>query len=290
MRQLNTTMFVLLLGAGSALAACTSSSTPNEPSTGSSQARVIASNQGSGTTTMQVTATNNASSDVAIDKTIEVANGNATVIDETVVSGAYTFEVDILSGGATAATKSAQITLGDGTTTQIAVAAQTSGATETVQIGVDVAPEITGVKVTTSDAMTQVHVDASDPSNGTLTYYWWGAGLGAPVQGIDTISLSTSAIVAAVSTTSPLLHVVAQDESGASTVTAIALMVTGTNVTGTISTSTGSAAAAQKCLDVQAQCNATCSPGAALGATAGVTVDPTCLAGCSMSLVSCQGE
>lgn len=260
---------------------------------------MVASTQGSGTTTLHVTATNNASADVAIDKTIEVTAGKATVLDVDVPPATYTFNVDVVSGSTTLGTSTATADLTNGATTQIALAAQAAtmgGAASTVQIGVDVAPQITGVDVQSITAgatgpMTQISVDASEPTGGALTFFWSGATLTATVQGTSSMSLSTAAVTAAINAAAtgvaPTLHVVVQDAAGASTAADISLTMASAGVQGAIATSTDDGAALQACLDTQAQCSAACAPGVALGA-ANVTVNATCLASCSTALASCK--
>lgn len=255
---------------------------------------MVASSQGSGTTTLHVTATDDATSAVVIDKTIEVTGSEATVVDVSAPPSTYTFTVALVAGAVTVSTSSAQAHLMNGTTTQIALAAQAAtmgGAASTVQIGVDVAPQITGVDVQATGsgtaAMTSITVNATDVNSDALTFFWSGATLSGAVQGTSTMSLSTAAIMAAASTTAPVLHVVVQDASGASAAANVALTVAGTSVQGAIMTSTDGGAALQACLDTQAKCNAACAPGVALGAT-GVSVSATCLASCSTSLASCE--
>jgi len=293
MRTTYTMMLGLLLGAGALSTGC--SSTSGDAATGSSQARVIASSQGSGTTTMHVTGTDNATSLVTIDKTIEVTSGDITVVDLSMPPSTYTFKVDLLSGTTTLGTSSAQASLTDGVTTQIALAAQASAMGDVasmVQIGVDVAPQITGVAVqastTTAAGMTQIQVTVSDPNADALSFYWSGATLDGAIHGTDTMTISTAAITAAAATGTPTLHVVVQDANGGATAASIALSVASSGVEGSIATSSDGGAALQACLDTAAQCSAGCAPGVALGTT-GVTIDATCLASCSTTLVSCEG-
>jgi hypothetical protein len=217
------------------------------------------------------------------------------VLDITVPPATYTFTVDVLNGVETIDTSSAKADLTNGTTTQIALAAQAAtkgGPASSVQIGVDMAPQITGVEVQASgapdtSATTSVTIDASDPNGDSLTFFWSGVTLEGTVQGTSTMSFSTAAIQAAAASTAPVLHVVAEDASGTSTAADVTLTVAGAAVQGAMVTSSDSGAALQACLDTQAQCNAACAPGLALGA-ANVTVNATCLASCSASLASCK--
>jgi hypothetical protein len=295
MRHPYTMLFGLCLVAGAAATGCNSSTNTNEPTTGSSQARVVASSQGSGTTTLHVTATDNADASITVDKTIEVTSGDATVLDLSLQPATYTFNVSIVSNGTDTGTTTAQAQLMDGATTQIALAAQapqSGGSASSVQIGVDVAPQIKGVSVTasadtTNGLTTSVHVDATSATDDALTFYWSGTGFTAAVQGTDTMSISTATIMAAISS-SPMVHVVVQDASGASTTADIALTLSGSSLTGSIASSSNGASA-QACLDVQAQCTSACSPGVALGGL-NVTVSASCLASCSTALVTCEGN
>ncbi len=295
MRTPYTMCFALLLGAGAASAAGCSSS-PTEATTGSSQARVVASSQGTGTTTMHLTGTNTTTAGATpIDQTIEVTGATPTVVDLSLAPGTYSLSVDILSGTVTLGTSTAEAVLNADGTTQIALAAQSasaSAAASTVQIGVDVAPQITGVTVqatttATTTPMTQISIAATNPNSETLTYYWSGIGFDGSVKGTATMNIPTATITAA---TSPTLHVIVQDATGASTAADVTLSVGTTGVDGTIATGTSTAdEGLQACLDTQAACNAKCAPGVALG-TAGAVVDPACLTSCTSALLSCNAN
>ena len=75
------------------------------------------------------------------------------------------------------------------------------------------------------------------------------------------MNISTAAITAAAATGTPVLHVVVQDASGASTAATIDLSVAASGVEGALATSSDGGAALQACLDTQAQWNAACAPG-----------------------------
>ena len=293
-------LFGLMVGASAVATGCTKSD-PGAPPTTASQARLVVSTQGSGTTTLRVSVTSEATAEVAFDRMIDVAGDTATVINLSVAPSTYTFTAGVLSGDALLGTSSAQAALNAGETTQVALAAQFDQATgtgsATVQVGVDVAPQITGVSVQASAGArartrrTPVHVDARDVGGDALTFFWSGAGLlpGA-VQGSSTLSLSTAAIAAAASTG----HAGAARRGpghakGAATAASIALTVAGADVQGAMAP--GGGAPSQACLDAQAQCNASCAPGLALGAAQGererVVPHSRSAAGCP--LVSCDG-
>ena len=132
------------------MARCGASS--GDGSVGSSQARLVFASKGTEPATLHVTATDDATSAVAFDKTVEVQGNSASEVDLTLAPSSYTFVVDVLggaSGDATLGSKSAVVDLTDGETTQITLAAQVDGGSSSaqVQIGVDVAPTIEGVEV-----------------------------------------------------------------------------------------------------------------------------------------------
>ncbi len=295
-------LFGLLLGASAAIAGCTKSDAGDQgvAPEGTSQARIVASSHGGGEATLHLTAVAAGTSSVAVDKTIDLDGGPATVLDLGLPPAMYTFTADVLSGGVSLGTSTAQVDMKDGVTTQIMLAADVgpaaeSGESAAVQFGVDVAPQITSVEVRSSGgagsaATTVVQVSATDADGGGLTFFWSGAGLieGA-LKGSSTLVLSTSVVTAAASTSPPVLHVVVQDAKGVAATADIALTVAAAGVKGSMSSSAGGDVTLQACLDAQAQCNAACTPGLAVGAL-GVTADASCLTGCGVSLLACEGK
>ena len=296
MRNSHAMLLGLFLGAGAFATGCGVAGTDGS-AVGSSQARLVFASKGSQPATLHVTATDETTSAVAFDRTVEVQGNSATEVDVTLVPSSYTFAVDAIggaSGDATLGSKSAVVDLTDGETIQITLAAQVDGGSDAsaqVQIGVDVAPTIDGVSVQltggpSADAAVQIHVDATDAGGGALTFFWSGAGLDGAVQGSSSLSIQASAIAAAAAgAASPVVHVVVQDVQGATAQANIAIAMADGAVQGTITAPSG--ASADACVQAQAQCNAGCSPGLGLGAT-GVDVNASCVAACGLSFASCE--
>lgn len=301
MRNAHRMVLGLVLGAGAFSAGCSGTAGSDDGSTvGSSQARLVFAAKGTEPATLHVTATDEASSAVAFDQTIDVKANSASMLDLTLAPASYKFVVDVLggaSGDATIGSDSAAVDLTDGETTQITFAAQVattggSDASAQAQIGVDVAPTISSVNVqltgTGADAAVHIDVDATDSGGGTLAFFWSGTGLTGAVQGSSSLTLPVSAIEASVTgATSPLIHVVVQDAEGATAQTNIALTIAAGVVQSTTSAAASATAAAEACLQAQAQCNASCSPTLGLGGT-GLDVSASCVAACGLSFASCE--
>jgi hypothetical protein len=300
MRNSHAMLLGLFVGAGALITGCGGAGSDGSP-VGSSQARLVFASKGTQPATLHVTATDDATGAVAFDKTVELGGNSASEVDLTLVPSSYTFAVDVLggaSGDATLGSKSAEVDLTDGETTQITLAAQIdaeggSNGSAQVQIGVDVAPTIEGVNVqltggSSADATVQIDVDATDAGGGALSFFWSGAGLAGAVQGSSSLSIPASAVAAAAAgATSPMVHVVVQDAQGATAQADIAHTLAAGAVQGTTTSASGASAAAEACVQAQAQCNASCSPALGLGAT-GVQVNASCVAGCGLSFASCE--
>ncbi|MFT3774261.1 MAG: hypothetical protein QM820_53545 [Minicystis sp.] len=292
MRKLNATLFGLLLGAGSVIAGCNGSA---ESPSGSSQARLVMAVQGTGSASLHVTASDQASAEVVIDRVVTVKAGEATVIDLDVAPSSYAFHVDVMGGasGAHLGDGSAEAVIAGGATTEIrmtAIVADSGGdGSAKVQVGVDTAPQIQGIAVEADGSAggdAKIHVDAVDADGDALTFFWSGAGLEGAVQGSATLSVSAAALASA---SAPVIHVVVQDKLGATTAADITLVPSGSGFQGSIDASGGAGAAIAACLEGQAACTAACdaSFGVDLGA---VTGHASCIADCGLSLASCQAQ
>jgi hypothetical protein len=300
MRNAHSMLLGLFLGAGAFTTGC-GSAAGDGSAVGSSQARMVFVAKGSQPATLHVTATDDATSAVALDKTVDVQGNSAAVVDVSLVPASYTFVVDAIggaSGDATLGSDSAQVDLTDGETTQITLAAQVdagagSDGSAQVQIGVDVAPVIEGVTVqlaggSSADAAVHIDVDATDTAGGALTFFWSGAGLLGAVQGSSSLTIPASAVAAAAAGgTSPVVHVTVEDVQGATAQADIALAMADGAVQGTLTAASTASAMAAECLQAQAKCNAGCSPGLSLGGT-GLDVNASCVAGCGLSFASCE--
>jgi len=301
MRNVHAMLFGLSLGATVFGTGCASSGT-GDLATGSSQARMVVSSQDSGTTTLHVTATDDATASVVLDKTVTVSSGTPAVLDFSAAPSTYTISADVLSGDASLGSGSAQVDLMEGETTQIAVSAAPGQVTAggsgsaTVKIGTDVAPRINGVDVHVAgdgpDATVVVQVDAVDVDGDALAFFWSGTGLlDGAVQGSSTLSLPAAAVSAAAAAGAPSLHVVVQDAQGVAAAADIALAVAGSAVQGSMSPSAGGGAALQACLDAQATCCADCAAGVSvIGAGVTANANASCVASCGTTLLSCEGS
>jgi len=285
------TMVGLFLGAAAFGMGCKGGNGGGTTDVGSSQARVVLAAKGSTPATLRVTATDNATAAVVLDKTVEVQGNSASVVDLSLPPASYTFTAGALggaSGGAALGSDSAQVTLAGGAVTQINVdaAVAAGAATAQVQIGVDVAPVIKGIDVQAGSTV-QITVDATDASGGALRFFWSGAGIQGAVEGNSSLTLSVAALTAAATSAGPpIVHVVVQDAKGTSADADVALSMAEGAVQ---STTTTVGAATSACLDAQAQCNAACTSDLGLGAGANVSIAP-CLGQCSLSLAACKAS
>jgi hypothetical protein len=279
MRFAHTLLSGFTLTAVAFVAGCTGAT--SDGATGSSQARLVVSSTGQQTATLRVTAVEDATADTVVDQTITVAAGSAQVVSLSLDPSGYTFAVDVLGAGdAKLGSTSAHVNLEQGVLTQIALTADVDGASNAqVNIGVDTAPQIEGVKVSLDGDTVNVHIDASDDGGGDLSFFWSGAGLSGAVQGSSTLSIPSAAVAA-----NSMVHVVVQDAHGVASSADIALATAGGDVQGAMF---GEASAAA-CLDAQAQCNATCGSATVLGAV--TSADVSCLAGCSLTLAQCEAQ
>jgi hypothetical protein len=296
MHSVQATMVGLFLGAAAFGMGCKGGGTNT---VGSSQARLVLAAKGSTPATLHVTATDDATAAVVLDKTVEVQENSASVVDLSLPPASYTFTAGALggaSGGASLGSESAQITLAGGALTQINVnaAMANGGASAQVQIGVDVAPVIKGIAVQAGAAQgepgptVQINVDASDAAGGALRFFWSGAGLQGAVEGSSSLTLSVAALTAAAAFPGqPVVHVVVQDAQGTCADADVTLSVVEGAVESTTTTTIGAATSA--CTDAQAQCNAACTPDLGLSAGANVSIAP-CLAQCSLSFATCKAS
>ncbi len=297
MRNAHATLLGVFFGAGLFAVGCGGASTGG-PAVGTAEARLVLSSQGSNAATLHVTATDDASSTVALDKTIVIQGSGATVVDVTLPSGSYTFSVGVLggaSGNVTLGSSSTDIDLTSSATTQINVAAQTAAdGSAQVQIGADVAPVINGVDVQLTgqgtSAAVNITVDATAEGGGALTFFWSGAGLQGASQGQSSISIPVSAISAGANTAAQnVVHVIVQDVQGTTTEADVALTLAGNAVQGTTSAASNASAAVAACVNAQAACNAGCSSGLGLG-QAGASANASCLSQCTLALASCEAQ
>jgi hypothetical protein len=265
------------------------------PAVAESQARMVVSNQGQAPASMHVTAADEATGALAVDKTFALLAGTVSVIDLTLPAATYTFSASLAdaSAGAEIGKGSAVARLSTGATTQIQLSAtpgaQGAGA---VKVTVGEVPKIGGVDVRLDGsgpgAAVVVKVDASSPSGSALGYFWSGACITGVVQGSSTLTLSAAGLAAeAKSAAAPIVHVVVQDATGVATSADVVLTMAADAVQATISSSGGAPPAA--CLGAQARCASSCNAGLGAGLVGG-TADASCLATCGASLATCTAQ
>lgn len=285
-----------------AVVGCGNSSTTENLGTG--QARIVLASQGSSATTMHVTATDDATANVVLDKSVDLAVGKSSVLAVSLDAATYTIHVDATETGDSTkviGSGDAHADLAADQTKEIHLTAtESSGGTGSVSVSVDTAPVIKGIKVTLATDGTstgaagqaQITVDASDPDGGSVMFFWSGLGLDGAVKGTSTMSIS--ALAAASFTGPPIVHVVVQDSAGATTAADISFagsascVLCGTTTTA-MGSSTDGSASASACLDARAQCNATCDATLAADPT-GITANLACLSSCGLDLASCSAN
>jgi hypothetical protein len=279
----------LFLGFGAIVAGCGGAEI--DGATGVSQARIVLSAQGKDAATLHVTAADETTADVVLDKTVTVDAGSASILNVTLDPAHYTFTASVLgsAGDVAIAEGSTNATLAGGQTTQVTFAAETdaSGAAH-VLAGADTVPQIDGVSVHVVDGSAgptaEIKVDATCGQG--MTYFWSGDGIQGSVQGSETIEIPEAAIKAIAH---PVVHVVVQDAHGAAAAADIPLTVTASGVAGSVASGASAGANAEACLATQAQCNAACSSGIGLGGTT-LNANASCLANCGASFASCVAQ
>ena len=95
MHSVQATMVGLFVGAAAFAMGCNAGSGGTD-ALGSSQARVVLAAKGSTPATLHVTATDEATSAVALDKTVEIQGNSASVVDLALPAAGYTFTAGAL--------------------------------------------------------------------------------------------------------------------------------------------------------------------------------------------------
>jgi hypothetical protein len=299
MRNIQHLLFGLTFITTAALAGCNGGSGTGE-TVGSSEARFTLSNRGTAATSLQVTATDDTSSTVAIDQRVDVAAGATSMLDLGVAPASYTIQVQAFSDTdhtKLLGTGSAKADLAADSVTEINLTANTTGAKggSVITLGVDAAPRIEKVGVTVSGsgatASAAIHVDAQDPDGGELTFFWSGLGIDGSLQGTSTLNVSAAS--ASTSDGPLMVHVIVQDSGGA-TAQADVTFTGGTDclVCGHADTSTSTAdmgASAKACLDARSTCTASCDATFSLDPT-DLTGQASCLSACGLTLASCMAQ
>ena len=257
-----------------------------------------------------MTATDDATAEIAIDESIEVEAGSTALLALAIAPASYTFQVEAFADAD--ATEplghgSAHASLVAGQATQITLTTLVDGAngSAAVQINTNAAPTIEGIDVSVSggstlgvdvglgaDATAQIHVKASDAEGGKLRFFWSGLGIEGAVEGSATMSLSAAAVVEAAGR--PNVHVIVQDEAGATTEATIAFTAAGEcllcgGAEASVLSTVDASASVEACLEGHAQCNASCDATLSADPT-GLTAHASCIAACSLSLASCCAD
>jgi hypothetical protein len=285
-------LFMCLAGAGVLAPACAKRGP--DASTASSQARVVAANQTEAPIVLHVTATDQATGDLALDDTFNLQQGDVRMRGWLVPPGGYTFSAQLLADGAgrtSLATGSARVTLTEGATTEVELTSLPGAGSDasTIQVRVGDVPAIDGVDVAMeggSQGRLKVDLHASTRGAGGLTFFWSGAGLSGTVKGSSTLTIPAASVAAvAAPTGSTMLHVVVQDASGFATSADVAIALSGTGARGSIMAGS-SGDQGSVCLAAQAKCAASCDAGHWLGGTLGST-DTGCLGACGVAFAAC---
>lgn len=283
MRSFHSTLVALVIAGASA--GCNTASTTGPEPVGESHARLILSMNGHGSASLRVTAKADTSMAMAIDKSVDIMAGSAVVVAADVPAASYAFHVDVFSDSSQTellGSAEAHADLALDATTEIKLAAMLDGDGSTdVTVGVNEAPEIDDVDIDVSggtDGSLSVHVDVSDAEDTDLTFFWSGAGIDGTVKGTATMDISKAALLASGEST---LHLVVQDEGGATAAADIAIDVTAETASASAHVS------AEECLDASAQCVAACDASLAINPL-DVALHASCLADCGLALASCD--
>jgi hypothetical protein len=310
MRTVNPMLFGLLFAIAATPACGTTGAEIDEEAVGSSEARLSLSVQGKQSATLHVTATDDATAEIAIDESIQVEAGSTALLALAIAPSSYTFQVEAFAdAGETEllGSGSAHASLAAGQATEIDLTASVDGSTGSaaVQISTNAAPTIEGIDVAVggggslgvdvgvgADATAEIHVKASDAEGHELRFFWSGLGIEGAVEGSSTITISAAA--AAEASADASVHVIVQDEAGATTEATISftaagecLLCGGSEVQ--IVSTVDASASAKACLEAQAECNASCDADLAANPL-GLAAHASCLASCSLSLASCCAE
>ena len=297
MRTIHKVLFGLVVTSGVAASGCNGTDV-----TGSSEARIMLSNSGSASTNVEVIATDDATSEVAADRSVDVAAGGTSVIDLGVAAASYTFSVKAfgdaghthLLGGSTV---HADLTVGE--VTEISLTANTTSGTgqSVLRAAVNAAPRIDNVDVKVdgsgASASASISVDAKDPDGGQLTFFWSGFGIQGSVQGDSTLNLSAAMAASAASSplvhaaSSPVVHVVVEDSGGATAQADVTFTpASGCALCGHFDTTISAAGDASACLDTRANCTAHCDALISLPPTR-AAANISCMSDCAQTLATC---
>jgi len=266
---------------------------------GTGRARIVLTSQGSTSAALHVTATDDATGTVALDRSVALGAGKSSVLDVALDPTAYTLHVDAMrtgDGTGMIGSTDAHADLAADQTKEIRLTARDDGSAGggSVTVSVDTAPMVHGIQVKPASDGTaigavdpaQITVDASDPDGGNVKYFWSGLGIDGATEGTATLSLSS--LTAATLGAPPVVHLVVQDSAGATTVAAIRFAASKTCLLcGTATVTMGApmdGGGSSACLDARAQCNAACDGGDADPAGLG---DVACLTSCGIVLASC---
>jgi hypothetical protein len=291
-------MQVLVFLAGAVTLAPACAKRGPDASTASSQARVVVANQTGASLALHVSATDQATGDVALNDTITLQQGDVHVVGVLVPPSAYMFSAELLgdaAGRAFPASGSARVTLVEGATTAVQITGlpAAGGGGSTIRIGVGDVPAIDGVQVALeggSQGTLKVDVHASTRGADGLTLFWSGAGLSGTVKGSSTLTLPAATFAAAAAPTgSVVLHVVVQDASGLANSADVLIVTSETGPRGSIVAGSGGDQVSA-CLAAQVKCAASCDAGLGLGAALVTGGDTGCLGACGVGFAACLGH
>jgi hypothetical protein len=277
MKKIQATSIALLLGA--VTVGCNGASRETEL-VESSKARLVMAVHDHDEATLHVTAKDDETQEVVLDRVVDLKAGGASVLDVDLEPTMYTFHVDVMDGSLVLGAATGQVDLDPGVVTevQMTAAVDAKGST-TVEIGVDDAPQINKVTVEIGEGAggtAKIHVDATDPDGDALAYYWTGAGIDGAVKGSATMTIPAAQIAG-----EGVVHVVVQDAKGATTSADVEVTISG-DAQSTLATYGAPSAA---CLEAQASCNAKCEASFGL---VDVLAKTACFTDCTLALTSCK--
>jgi hypothetical protein len=267
---------------------------------GTSSARIVVSLQGSERALVEISAVGDATGQVTGRQAVDVVSDGLGLLEFELEAAPYTFRVEVYDEGRTRIIARGEVParLEAGVVTEIAVVAD--GKAGDVTGSVNAAPQIRSIQAQLLPAepigdilggrsAVRITVDAEDPEQGALRYYWSGFGIYGAVEGPSIMMISDETVTHA---GPALVNVVVQDPAGATTGADIRFTgkagcalcggsIVHVNVLG------AEAAEARACSAERQRCAARCvgttsaegTPDAAFG---------ECISGCAMSQALCM--
>lgn len=278
---------------------CTSDDTSTEP-VGSGEARIVLVADGSASANMHLVVTNDATAEVALDKSVTVDAGASMLIEVALDAASYSLHLEAFTDDSQThliSSGDAQLDLKADLATEIFLSADTDGdasAGAGVTVSINDQPNITGVTVRHS--VESVTIDVQVAGSGDLNFFWSGFGIDGAVKGTSSLTISNKADLDVSGDVTA--HLVVQNSAGATASIDIDLtaVVDGkecvfcsseTTSAGDLTGGGGATEDLHACFEARVECDLACKAEFAANPVE-ITAQLACMTDCGLDLASCE--